>query len=646
MDLSRFKDKFDRGISLHTMVAADELKSRLKELETQIKELGTYAQVVIKYSSLTSYCLVRANDDDKVLEILDTRHQTRALRCLDGTREDLISFILEWVRNIEIALDILWIYGYPGAGKSTLAMHIANLFRVAHRLGVIVEFNRSTGVTAVTLWKTIAYALAREYRECRSVIVTKIKSGSLDLANATSREVFNQLVVEPLQRLTTSDTKIPQSRLPVIIIDALDEAGGLDESSRKARKEVLDCLANWSKLVPGIKLIITSRAEQDIRLAFSKVPHKKLELPTGSSVTQMSQSTRDIQLYLRNEFMNIATENEIAGDWPSGEIVADLARRAQGVFIWATTIVRFIDPDPQNHLREILEGQFPVGNVYALYRQILDNSFPHGYNADNFVAVVGAIVVLQRPFVSTELAQLSGVDLGTINSVLRGLRAVLDDGDAVRFKHQSFVDFLTRGDDQTTRLLSDRPTTCPPRFSIDISDAHDCLCKSLLRYMHKELHFNICNIPSSFMRNDELPRSYFEDAIGRPLAYACQFWSFHLLNGRSELDLDLIKTFVYEDLLSWIESLSGLESLAIAAPSLVSLMERFSSNPQQVGIHNSDQNIYSHKILGHQPETSREGCDSVHPILRISHISKRRAFIHYRTHFRTKIIPDRSTICT
>ena len=181
------------------MVAADELKSRLKELETQIKELGTYAQVVIKYSSLTSCCLVRANDDDKVLEILDTRHQTRALRCLDGTREDLISFILEWVRNIEIALNILWIYGYPGVGKSTLTMHIANILHIAHRLGVLVKFNCNTGITAITLWKTITYAPTHEYHECRNVITNKIKSSPFNLANSTSRQIFKQLVIEPLQ---------------------------------------------------------------------------------------------------------------------------------------------------------------------------------------------------------------------------------------------------------------------------------------------------------------------------------------------------------------------------------------------------------------------------------------------------------------
>ena len=589
MEFTRFKDKFDRGISVHTMATTNELCSRLKELEAQIKDLGTYLQVVIEYSSLMSLRLVRADDDDKTLEVLDTRHQTRALRCMAGTRLDLISFILEWVRNIETALNILWIYGYPGAGKSTLAMHIAMIFRVAHRLGVIVEFNRNTGVTAVTLWKSIAYALAREYRECRNVIVTKIKSGSLDLANTTSREIFNQLIAEPLRQLTASHTKMSQYRLPAIIIDALDEAGGLDGSSRKARKEVLDCLTDWSNLAPGVKLIVTSRVEQDIELAFSKVPHKKLEIPTGSLVTDTSNSTRDIQLYLRNEFKNIAYGNKIEGDWPGNEIIADLACRAQGVFIWATTVLSFVDGvDPRYQLKTILDGQLPAGNVYGLYRQILNTSFPCTYDPNNFVLIVSAVVVLQQPFTPMELAHLLCLGIDTVNGVCKGLRTLLDDGDVVRFKHQSFVDFLTSDVGQPALSPSDEATACPTRFHINISDAHGHLYRSMFRLMHKELHFNICNMPSSFMRNDELPKNHFESAISHPLAYACRFWSFHLSNTQSELELDLIKTFVLEDLLSWFECLSGLKSLTVAAPSLLSLRERLSSSPEQVGIHTFD----------------------------------------------------------
>ena len=286
---------------------------------------------------------------------------------MEGTRKDLISLIFEWARNFaESVFNILWMYGYPGAGKSTLAMHIADIFCIAHRLGVIIEFNRTTGVTPVMLWKTVAYALAREYPVCRKVIVSKLKSGTLNLANATSSNIFEQLVAEPLRRLTASDTKINPDRLPVVVIDALDECGGLDGSSRQARKEILDCFAKWAKLAPGVKLIITSRAEQDIKQAFSTIPHTPLEIHIGDSATEVSG--HNIQLYLRAKFKRIASDNEIVRDWPGDQIVTDLAQCAKGVFIWATTIMEFIEHRvPMHQLKVILNKKLPSGNVYGLY---------------------------------------------------------------------------------------------------------------------------------------------------------------------------------------------------------------------------------------------------------------------------------------
>ena len=133
-------------------------------------------------------------------------------------------------------LNILWVSGYPGSGKSTLAMHVASQFHVAHRLGAIVEFSHNTGIDAVFLWKTFAYTLARVYPECRKAIVSKLKNGTLDLANVMSREIFNQLITEPLQKLTTSGSNVPCNRLPVIIIDTLDECVGWKDQVGKHAK--------------------------------------------------------------------------------------------------------------------------------------------------------------------------------------------------------------------------------------------------------------------------------------------------------------------------------------------------------------------------------------------------------------------------
>ena len=210
-------------------------------------------------------------------------------------------------------------------------------------------------------------------------------------------------------------------------------------------------------------------------------------------------------MYLKDEFKQIATRNTILGDWPGDKTIADLARRAQGVFIWATTILRFVDDvEPRNQLNLMLGGQFPAGNVYSLYRQILDASFPRTYNAEKFTLVVGAIITLQKQFGSEELAQLLEIDSDGIRGVQKCLWTVLDDVDVMRFRHQSFIDFLTRAPVQANDSPTDDAIGCPERFHIDIAAAHGRVCESLFRVMNKELRFNICQIPSSFMHSGTL----------------------------------------------------------------------------------------------------------------------------------------------
>ena len=192
--------------------------------------------------------------------------------------------------------------------------------------------------------------------------------------------------------------------------------------------------------------------------------------------------------------------------------------------------------------------------------------------------------MLQRQFAPTELTQLLGVELGAINGIRKGLQTVLDDGDTLRFRHQSFVDFLIGGTEGSTNSPPNDQHACPERFRINVSEAHGRLCESLFKLMHKELHFNICNIPSSFLRNRDLPQGHFDNAISRSLAYACKTWGFHLSNAGSELNIVSVETFIHEHFLPWIECLSGLWSMIDTVLSLTTLQVWLSSQHKQVSI--------------------------------------------------------------
>lgn len=96
-----------------------------------------------------------------------------------------------------------------------------------------------------------------------------------------------------------------------------------------------------------------------------------------------------------------------------------------------------------------------------------------------------------------------------------------------------------------------------------IALAHDQLATMCLDVLSKELQFNICKFPSSFMRNREVRDLTMraDSAISSRLRYACQYWMDHvgqLVEMRSGM-LEQILDFFQTQFLPWLEVMSILE---------------------------------------------------------------------------------------
>ncbi|OCH92380.1 WD40 repeat-like protein [Obba rivulosa] len=556
--LSRFKRKFDRRINVQTIVTVENIKTGLEKL-------------------------VSAQEDNRYLDKLDPGYnKTDPPRCLYGTREAILSEITDWTNNFK-ASNVLWIHGYPGAGKSTIAFTIAKRLEEAHRLGAIFAFDRKSGTSPSVFWRHISYKLAQEYPSCRDDIVSRLKVGSLH--NKTADEIFRQLVAEPLRQWARSNVNIPRDRLPVIVVDALDECGGLGGSSTQGRKETLSHIDEWAKLHPHFKLIVTSRFEHDIGHSFSTIPHQSLSIDTGNAVTP--ESTGDIQRYIEDRFRNITRgRSNLPKDWPGADVVDELATHASGIFIWAATALNYVEIKPgKERLKEVRGGSLPPGNVHALYRQILEAAFSGWKRRERADAarVAGAIVIAQVILTSADLARLLEMDAADVGAICEGLRPVLGGGDTLRFAHQSFVDFLLGHKNQSDRGSVEVEHSCPEEFRIEPSIAHHHLTDSIFHLMNKSLRFNLCNIESSFQRNETLPRHH-ADNIDPSVSYACRFWGFHLQNSSQETvpESSRISEFMNEKLLFWLEALSLLGVLNTAVPALTCLGRRLEANVSEM----------------------------------------------------------------
>jgi hypothetical protein len=91
--------------------------------------------------------------DDRVLELLEPKGlkgSSLPEGCMDGTREDILKTVDDWIADLDAPQNILWLQGHPGVGKSTVASSVVDRLRARKRLGSYFFFQREK-VTAQTI---------------------------------------------------------------------------------------------------------------------------------------------------------------------------------------------------------------------------------------------------------------------------------------------------------------------------------------------------------------------------------------------------------------------------------------------------------------------------------------------------------------
>jgi hypothetical protein len=503
----------------------------------------------------------------KGLRIADLKHGSRVEGCMENTRQDLLKEVEKWSTDME-APNILWIEGHPGVGKSAIATSLVKQLRTSSRLGSYFFFQRqkATEMTPNALWRTIAYDLAQTYPTVRGHVVAKLKAKEIDLAIASVDELFQKLIYDALM----ASDGIPANQSPVIIIDALDECGGVAGQQSDHRKRLMPTLEKWSQLPKKFKLVITSRAENDIKRLFSRITPHAIPIPVGQPTNQGSPN--DIGTFLEKEFRRIQEEDELLpSDWPGSETIQALSSKAGGLFIWAKTVVSLIEKEtPDTRLQQILGGKgignvgtlggTETGNMGGLYSQIIGALFDEKAEEKlrYFRSVVGIVIVANAPLTVDSVAQLLRLKKDMVVHICRGLQSVMEYTGDLRFKHQSFVDFLLD------------PVACPPEFQVNLQQANADLSIHCLMTMNSELKFNICKIESSYFSNAEIQdlEVRIGEHISGALQYSCLHWHSHLCSDWDPTSVDILTPLLNKFLkgvrpLYWMEVLSVMGKIPI-----------------------------------------------------------------------------------
>ena len=481
---------------------------------------------------------------------------------MEGTRRDIIDAIDKWANDLD-APNIFWLKGHPGIGKSAIASSVVQELRGSMRLGSSFSFQRANAahMTPSALWRVVAYDLGRQYPTIRQHLVATLKADSTITSTADIGELFCQLIQDPL--LASED--IPIGRLPVIVIDALDECGGLDGQYSASRKNLLQTLESWSHLPSKFKLFVTARGESDIEWLFSTTKHRLFEVHAGEEVHP--QSSDDIHSFLKLRFQQIAARyRALPADWPGDQTVKELTSMAGGLFIWAKTVTDFAERgNPKEQLELILKGN-GADDMATLYSLVLQTSFPNPTQTviECFRSVLGAVILANSPLPTQSLIELLSLQDIATEHIFNGLTSVMDSQGTLRVHHQSFVDFLL---DQKK---------CPPSFHIDSKREHRTLVMACFGTMNGHLQFNPCNFESSCLRNVDIPdlATRVEECILPHLSYSCRFWADHLKKTLFDQEIfGILQVFMDDQFLYWLEAMSLLKGIGSASKMLSILLE-------------------------------------------------------------------------
>ncbi|KAG6328907.1 hypothetical protein ID866_10182 [Astraeus odoratus] len=146
------------------------------------------------------------------------------------------------------------------------------------------------------------------------------------------------------------------------------------------------------------------------------------------------------------------------------------------------------------------------------------------------------------------------------------LSGIVDHTTPVRPLHSSFYDYLT-------------DASRSGNFYVDRMQVHLNLALASVRVMREELQFNICGLESSYLRNSDVPdlEQRVRDCIPPHLAYACQYWAYHVKETMFNHILveELRAVFQTEYILFWMEVLSLLKSVDTVYSSMPILMAWF-----------------------------------------------------------------------
>jgi hypothetical protein len=480
----------------------------------------------------------------------------------------------DWANDDAPKLTMLWLNGMAGTGKSAIATTFAHNMEKDGLLGATFFVDRQvierTDIRRIV--QSLAYDLAEgdhtRLRALWSALCAKPTITSMRL-----REQVQALIKKPLDA-TRNETL-------VIVIDGLDEC--MPSDGALLLSTLVECLASFP-----IKLLISSRNDQDIAGMFAVIPHYPILLQEQP----VEEVRKDVRLYWEQSLDELCPPRG-GTNWRHLVSLDRLADLTGHLFIYATTILKMVQNVRHNRIKELTElvGRANLSPkedkrslLYDLYLCILSQAVSDHDGIVNPKSVLRlrdileVVIFARHPLTPIALSQLLDMEMDELDGYLATLVSVLivpnvaSTDAVVRPLHQSFPDFVCQ---QGERVH--------PDLTIDAVTTNAHLTKYCLARLNKELKFDICAIRDASLFNQEVQdlEDLLKHRVPLALRYSCNSWAAHCLDSirasgsQPEVPLGLIE-FCHTHLLHWVELLSlinGLKDILQVLPMLIAALE-------------------------------------------------------------------------
>ncbi|KAH9477359.1 hypothetical protein JR316_0009565 [Psilocybe cubensis] len=431
--------------------------------------------------------------------LLDSTERFDPPKCAPDTRVAIINEILEWMSNADEESSVMWLYGPAGAGKSALSQTLAEMNQDQKRLLASFFFsrtaaNRSDGRLLIS---TLSYQLMLSLPATRRFIKDAIEADPVIFDRSIETQM-EKLFIGPINKSALSWSYLLSEWVRkhfgcfavhhprVVIVDGLDEC-----QNPRVQADLLRIIGESTEYLKlPIKFLISSRPESHIVRVFNHDSiFQKLSIAT-INLAMDNTAHHDIKTFLQNEFSEIKRTHPLNSylhsSWPSPDAIRQLVRKASGQFIYASTVIKYIQSPkhrPDDRLNVILglsvapTNESPFSELDALYTHI----FSSVENIGTVMMIFGVLIITRNkgdglgnytnPEMLEKLLFLRPGDVVLLLGDLLSLVSLGGRNSPIKIMHASLADYLLNP-------IRSR------RFCIDLGITHSFLARG---YLHRIL---------------------------------------------------------------------------------------------------------------------------------------------------------------